>query len=119
MRQGAEIMRLSSPQGTFACPICGLERPHPHVDHDISAYLNAQIHRFGRDRILEVVNHSAETFEVTEDMLDKKSFDIRDAAPDLYKALKAIMGHNDLGDVTATEERAGKVAIYKAEGIIV
>jgi hypothetical protein len=61
MRQGAEIVRLSAPQGTYACPVCGIDQPHAHDDNDIAQYLNAQICRFGRGDRLVIVNYNNRT----------------------------------------------------------
>ena len=33
------------PQGTFACPICGIDTPHWHSDEQTSAYREDQIYR--------------------------------------------------------------------------
>lgn len=32
-----------APQGTFACPICGHDKPHPHSDEEIAAYRDNQM----------------------------------------------------------------------------
>lgn len=39
--------RLAEPQGTFACPVCGEDTPHPHTEENIEHWLDAQAGRFG------------------------------------------------------------------------
>ena len=33
--------------GTFACPICGLDKPHHHPDEQVAAYREDQVRRDG------------------------------------------------------------------------
>lgn len=38
-----QIKELDAPQGTFACPICGVAKPHHHPDKQVAAYRDDQI----------------------------------------------------------------------------
>jgi|ERR1700733_3383086 len=36
-------IELSEPKGTFACPICGIDVPHPHTESEQKAYREEQL----------------------------------------------------------------------------
>jgi hypothetical protein len=44
---GAEGLAQSEPQGTFECPICGLDQPHYHPPTQVNAYHADQIRNDG------------------------------------------------------------------------
>ena len=43
----AENVITDEPEGTYACPICGLDRPHYHPDEQVAAYREDQVRSDG------------------------------------------------------------------------